>query len=301
MTSLNIEQLPINYLFFIAGIFGAVAGSFISMLVHRLPNILQRQWNDECRAYLTEQNKNKDYSTASSVDEPPPESLAFPNSYCPHCNSPLRLIDNIPIFGFLINRGRCHNCSNTIHWRYLAIELLGVCVAILSILTFGVDISAVAAMLFGWTLLALLFIDLEHQLLPDSLTQLLLWGGLLINSKAIFTTLNSSLWGAVLGYLSLWLILHIYRIITGRDGMGYGDLKLLAALGAWCGWEMLPQIILIASITGILISIPALLRSNKALTSAIPFGPFLAIGGWSALLWGESINNIFAAIGRVFL
>ena len=270
---------------------GAIAGSFLSMLVYRLPLILRSQWNKECREFLQlESKKNGDghHITISS-----------PRSHCPHCKQPLRIVDNIPVIGFLLNRGHCHYCNHPIGWRYLILELLGITVAVISTLHFGPSINAVtglwpfeaiAAMWFGWILLALLFIDLEHQLLPDSLTQLLLWSGLIVNQWGLFTTPSSALWGAITGYLVLSLIFHLYKMATGRDGMGGGDLKLLAALGAWCGWALLPQILLIASICGLLVAIPWLLlkkdKSSPTLLTAIPFGPFLAIGGWISLLWG---------------
>ncbi len=292
-------------------VMGAIIGSFITMLVHRLPRIMERQWREECRAFL-----QLDQGAEGSVsDGLPPEpmqkpnkrgfSLAYPPSHCPHCSHPLRLIDNIPLFGFLLNRGRCHHCGHTIGWRYLTIELLSIVVAVMAAVVFGPGLQAVAAMGFGWTLLALLFIDLEHQLLPDPLTMTLLWSGLLLNQQHLFASPSAALWGAVSGYLALWGVLHLYRLVTGRSGMGGGDLKLLAALGAWCGWTLLPQILLFASLSGLLIATPLLLLQRSSGESAdtnlyrtpIPFGPFLALAGWITLLWGASLESLPVTIG----
>ncbi|MBT3309068.1 MAG: prepilin peptidase [Gammaproteobacteria bacterium] len=281
-------QQPTPFLIF-SMLMGAIIGSFLTMLVHRLPRIMEREWHSECQQLLTPE------TTQEITQEAIEESLAFPGSYCPHCNHPLRWIDNLPILGFLLNRGRCHHCDTAIHWRYLLLELMSVAVATSTALLLGPGLQAVAVMLFSWVLLALLFIDLEHQLLPDSLTYLLLWSGLLFNQLQLFTTPSSALWGAVAGYLSLWSVFHIYRLLTGKIGMGRGDFKLFAALGAWCGWAVLPQILLIASFSGILIALPLLLlkqrpSSSPILTTAIPFGPFLAIGGWITVTWGDLLN-----------
>ena len=278
-----LEPLPFLLL---SILLGAIIGSFLTMLVHRLPNMLHRAWKQECQALLHPEQE---------VEPERSENLVFPNSYCPHCNRPLRWIDNLPLLGYLLNRGRCHQCKTPIHWRYPLLELLAVAVAATSALHFGPGLQAVAAALFGWALLALLFIDLEHQLLPDSITLPLLWSGLLLNQLELFTTPTAALWGAVVGYLSLWSVFHLYRGFTGREGMGRGDFKLFAALGAWCGWMLLPQILLIASLSGIVVALPLLLlrkQSTAMMTTAIPFGPFLAIGGWLTLLLGDRLTPL---------
>ncbi len=280
------------------GILGAVIGSFLSMLVYRLPRIMQRQWRSECQEFL---------GVEDGAEGEKKESLWLPRSHCPHCSHPLRLVDNIPVIGFLLNRGHCNHCNHPIGWRYLTIELLAIAVAITATLHFDQPLHASAAMGFGWILLALLFIDLEHQLLPDPLTQILLWSGLLVNQWDLFAAPSEALWGAVAGYLALWMVFHLYRLVTGCSGMGGGDLKLFAALGAWCGWLLLPQILLIASLSGIVVGIPFILSKRKKgepggiarnsvtpiwAVTPIPFGPFLALGGWIALLWGGEINRL---------
>lgn len=288
----------------VAIVMGAIIGSFITMLVHRLPRIMDRQWREECREFL-QLERGEGGAVPMDASQQSGFSLSRPPSHCPHCSQPLRLIDNIPLFGFLLNRGTCHHCGHPIGWRYLAIELLSMAVAVMAAVVFGPGIQAVAAMAFGWTLLALSFIDLEHQLLPDPLTMILLWSGLLLNQNHLFTSPSAALWGAVSGYLVLWVVLHLYRLVTGRSGMGGGDLKLLAALGAWCGWMLLPQILLIASITGLLIATPLLLLQRSSGDPAgadlyrtpIPFGPFLAVAGWITLLWGGSLESLPTTIG----
>ncbi len=274
-------------------IVGALIGSFLTMLVHRLPRMMERNWRAECHQYLQiETDKEKEERA---------ENLAFPGSHCPHCKHPLHWTDNIPILGYLINRGRCRYCGEPIHWRYLFLELLSVAVAITAAVQFGPGLNAMAAMGFGWTLLALLFIDLEHQLLPDELTLPLLWSGLLLNQFSLFAPPAEALWGAVAGFLSLWIIFHLHRLLSGRSGMGRGDFKLFAALGGWCGWTVLPQILLIASVSAMIIALPLLLVSRQPdsrtlMTTAIPFGPFLAIGGWVTLFWGDLLSPYFMAL-----
>lgn len=277
----------------LSALLGAIVGSFLTMLVHRLPRIIERDWQQECRTLLSMQEP------VTAAEGPANENLAFPASYCPHCEQPLRWRDNLPLLGYLFNRGRCHHCRTPIHWRYPLLELMAMAVAVVAALHFGPGLQAAAATLMGWALLALLFIDIDHQLLPDSITLPLLWGGLLLNQLQLFTAPTDALWGAVAGYLSLWLVFHLYKTVSGREGMGRGDFKLLAALGAWCGWTLLPQILLIASISGIALTLPLLLRSRSTpvMTTAIPFGPFLAIGGWSTLLLGDLLTPLLLTGG----
>lgn len=279
MNPLWMEPLPFLLLL---TLLGAIMGSFLSMLVHRLPRMMQQEWHNECQQLLFQQQNRS----------PATENLAFPNSYCPHCHHPLRWRDNLPLLGYLINRGRCYHCHHPIHWRYFAIELLATLVAFTAALHFGPTTAAVLSAAVGWVLLALLFIDLEHQLLPDSLTLPLLWGGLIANQFSLFASPSSALWGAIAGYLSLWTIFHLYRLFTGKIGMGHGDFKLFAALGAWCGWQLLPQILLFASVIGILAALPLLWKRQVTLTSAIPFGPFLALGGWLSLMFGNLMQPL---------
>ncbi|HIJ21957.1 MAG: prepilin peptidase [Gammaproteobacteria bacterium] len=291
MNLLEFLQAPLPFLV-LSTLLGAIAGSFLSMLVYRLPLIMRQQWHAECCQLLSTPEEKADNTL----------SLSLPRSFCPHCRHPLRLIDNIPITGYLLNGGKCHFCASPIGWRYISVELLGIAIAVIAALHWGPSLHALAAMLFGWILIALLFIDLEHQLLPDPLTLSLLWSGLLLNqSTALFTSPSNALWGTVAGYLILWLIYHLHKLLTGREGMGHGDFKLLAALGAWCGATLLPQIILLASLSALAIALPLLLiqrirsksRDNTSVTTtAIPFGPYLALGGWLSLLYGEVINSL---------
>ncbi len=282
--TLLLQQQP-NLTLVLALLLGAVIGSFLSVVIHRLPGMMIREWQQECQALSTAPP-----TTNRAVEE---ESLALPRSRCPHCRHPLRIIDNLPLLGFLLNRGRCHHCGEAISWRYPLLELLAMGVAVSTWFQFGPTITAVVAALVGWALLALLFIDLDHQLLPDSLTQPLLWGGVICNQWGLFTTPSSALWGAVSGYLTFWTLFQLYHRVAGRHGMGAGDFKLLGALGAWCGWEALPQIVLLSALSALLVTLPLLLWSRQRndqpdsiLTTAIPFGPFLAGAGWFTLLFG---------------
>ena len=268
---------------------GAVMGSFLTMLTHRLPRMLEQAWHTECQTILR-------VAPTTTAER---ENLAFPRSYCPSCHQPIHWYRNIPLLGYLAARGRCNHCNQPIPLRYLLLELLAIAVAAIATIHWGPGLAAIAAMGFGWTLLALLFIDLQHQLLPDQITLPLLWSGLILNQFSLFTSPEASLWGAIAGYLLLWIIFHLYQQLTGREGMGHGDFKLLAALGAWCGWIALPQILLIASIGGLLVGLPTLLLKNgqsqlreQIRTVPIPFSPFLAAAGWIALLWGEHINQM---------
>ncbi len=288
MTSLHtlweLFQLPYPFLL-LSMVVGAIIGSFLTVVVHRLPQMMERSWQQACQPL------------SPSCSEPlaTEESLSFPGSYCPHCRHSLRWRDNLPLLGYLLNRGRCRQCQAPIHWRYPLLELLGVSVAALSALQFGPGLQAITATILGWALLALLFIDLEHQLLPDSITLPLLWAGLLLNHHfTLFTAPSSALWGGVAGYLALWSVYQAHHFWTGREGIGRGDFKLLAALGAWCGWELLPQILLMASLGAIVIALPLLLRKSATpvMTTAIPFGPFLAVSGWFTLLWGSLLTPV---------
>jgi len=281
-------QQPTPFLM-VSLLLGAVVGSFLTMLVHRLPRILERTWHTECQSLLG-------LNPATTTNH---ENLAFPRSYCPNCHQPIHWYRNLPLLGYLSTGGHCDHCDQPIPFRYLLLELLAISVAAIAATHWGPGSQAIAAMGLGWTLLALLFIDLQHQILPDPLTQPLLWGGLILNQFSLFTSPEASVWGAIAGYLLFWSIFHLYQKLTGREGMGHGDFKLLAALGAWCGWIMLPQIVLIASIGGLLVGLPMLLLKNghnrltqQVRTTPIPFGPFLATAGWVALLWGEEINRL---------
>lgn len=273
----------------IAALFGLVIGSFLNVVVHRLPVMLERQWRLQC-AELT--------GTAPAA-ETEPYSLVRPRSRCPHCGHAISALENIPVLSYLWLRGKCSTCGQAIHWRYPAVELLTGLLSFAVAWQFGFGLIALAALLFTWMLVALAFIDLETQYLPDNLTLPLLWLGLLVNLNNGFVPLSQAIIGAMTGYLSLWLVFHGFRLITGKEGMGYGDFKLFAALGAWLGWQQLPFIILAASLIGALTGLAMILMRGHDRRVPIPFGPFLCAAGWVALLWGPQITQAYLRFARL--
>lgn len=269
----------------LAGMFGLLLGSFLNVVIHRLPVMMQREWRIACEEILTEQG--------CQVSGPPAPSerydLITPRSACPHCGHAITALENIPVFSWLALRGRCSGCKASISPRYPLVELLTAAVFATVAWHFGWGAQAAWAMVLSGALIALTFIDLDTQLLPDSLTLPLVWLGVLLGLAPVFTTLPSAVIGAVAGYLSLWSVCRLFKLLTGKDGMGEGDFKLLAALGAWLGWQMLPVIILLSSVVGTVFGIAILLRQRAGRELKIPFGPYLAIAGWIALLWGQQL------------
>jgi leader peptidase (prepilin peptidase) / N-methyltransferase len=276
-------------LFALIGILGLVAGSFLNVVAYRLPIMMERAWRQQ----------------AAELDEAPPVetphatadrafNLWWPPSACPGCGKPIGLWQNIPVLSYLLLRGRCSACAQPIPKRYPIVEAAAALTGIVVALVFGPTFQTVAALGFTWTLLALALIDIDHKLLPDSLTLPLLWAGLLLslfafNGAPLFADLRSSVIGAAAGYLSLWLVFHVFKLVTGKEGMGYGDFKLLAALGAWLGWQMLPLVILLSAAVGAVVGIALIVVQGRSRHTPLPFGPYLAGAGWIALLWGPDI------------
>jgi len=279
-----IEPLATIPAFFIgvAFVLGLVVGSFLNVVSHRLPRMMERDWKLQC-AELCETN----------LAEAPSYNLVTPGSSCPHCGHRIAWYENIPVFSFLLLRGRCSACRAPIAWRYPVLELACGLLTAYAAWHFGWGMEAVAAWVLLWFLLALTAIDLETQLLPDALTLPLLWLGLLINLDATFATLEAAVIGAVAGYLSLWTVYQLFRLLTGKEGMGFGDFKLLAALGAWFGWTLLPAIVLAASLVGAVVGITMILAAGHDRARPIPFGPYLAMGGVIALFWGQDLASLY--------
>ena len=270
-------------LYVTAGFVGACVGSFLNVVIHRLPRMMEAQWRAECAALAAE--------TAGAAAEAPPQetfNLLRPASRCPSCGTAIKAWHNVPVAGWLWLRGRCAACRAPISARYPAVEAAAGLMAVLMAWRFGATGAAVAAMVFGWALIALTFIDLDTQLLPDDITLPLLWLGLLANALGAFTDLRSAVFGAVAGYLLLWLVYWGFRLLAGKEGMGYGDFKLLAALGAWTGWQVLPFIVLVSAGTGAVVGGLLLWRSKSGTDTRIPFGPYLALGGLAGLVWGPA-------------
>lgn len=270
-------------------IFGLLVGSFLNVVIYRLPKMLERDWQIDAAQVL---------GTASETDRvDTPFNLAQPRSQCPGCGTQVKAIDNIPIVSFVLLRGRCGQCQNPISLQYPAIELTTGLVTLFLIHHFGLSSAAVLACLLTYALIALSTIDYRTTLLPDSITLPFLWLGLLANINGTFTDLTSAVVGAMAGYLSLWSVYWGFKLLTGKDGMGFGDFKLLGLLGAWLGWQMLPVIIILSSLAGAIIGL-SLIALGRDKDHPIPFGPYLAIAGWTALIWGESLTaHYFELLG----
>ena len=269
----------------LAGLLGLMIGSFLNVVIHRVPKMMQRE---------------SDNYVASETGQPLPHTdrynIVVPRSACPSCGHAIGALENIPVLSYLALRGKCKACKAPISTRYPAIELLtGVLSAVL-IWHFGAGLAGLSSLLFVWLLIAMTFIDADTQLLPDDLTFPLLWLGLLVNLHATFVPLHEAVIGAVAGYLSLWTIYWLFKLLTGKEGMGYGDFKLLAALGAWLGWKMLPVIILMSSMVGAVVGISLILLARRGRDMPIPFGPYLAAAGLLALLFGESLTRTYLRI-----
>lgn len=279
-------------------VFGLIIGSFLNVVIHRLPIMLEREWQAEARYFLGEEtaedqpNGQTDGQTDSQADDQKDTfNLAWPPSQCPACARRIRFRENIPLISWLILRARCPGCGNAISWRYPFVELLTGLLFLVTFVTFGWGWELLAAWIFTAFLITASAIDADTTLLPDQLTLPLLWLGLSVNSWGTFTDLQSAVWGAIAGYLVLWLVYHGFRLLTGKEGMGYGDFKLLAALGAWMGWMMLPIIILISATVAAIVGLLLILLLGRDRNLPIPFGPYLAAAGWIALVYGDSLLN----------
>ena len=266
---------------------GLLIGSFLNVVRHRLPRMLERQWHSECRALL-------EISAVPEAPEPRYD-LLVPRSRCPECAHPIAARDNIPVLSWCLLRGRCRHCRARIPVRYPLVELACALAFAGIAWQFGPGWQALWGAVLTASLLALALIDLDTQLLPDSLTQPLLWLGLIVNSRQIFSGLPAALAGAVAGYLCLWSVYWAFRLLTGREGMGQGDFKLLAALGAWLGWQALPMILFGASLVGAVVGIALIVFAGRGRQEPLPFGPFLAAAGWLMLLWGSPLRNLWLA------
>jgi leader peptidase (prepilin peptidase)/N-methyltransferase len=268
-------------------ILGLLVGSFLNVVIYRLPKMMEAEWREQCTELLCVGQEAADETPQKSA----PFNLVVPRSRCPHCGHQIASWENIPVISYLCLGGKCSACKSPISFRYPSVELVTGLLSVCVIYFFGATALGLAALVFTWCLIALTMIDVDTQLLPDSITLPLLWLGLIVNNFGLMTTLQSAFWGAVAGYLILWSVYWLFKLITGKEGMGYGDFKLLAALGAWMGWEFLPQIVLLSSLVGAVIGIALMIIKKRGKDIPIPFGPYLAIAGWIALIWGEHINR----------
>lgn len=260
-------------------ILGLIVGSFCNVVIYRLPLMLIEEWREECANFL-KQTYNKPALVIN---------LLLPRSHCPACQKPVAWWQNIPLFSYIFLRGKCHHCNIDIALRYPIVELLSSLSCLAIAIHFGVTWQTAALLPLTWGLITLIFIDLDHQLLPDNIVYPLLWLGLICNIFHLFSTTEDAIWGAIFGYSSLWLVAFLFKVIRKQEGMGHGDFKLLALFGAWLGWQVLPIIILLSSLLGSIIGISLILCKKHDYAKPIPFGPYLAIAGWITFLYGRNI------------
>ena len=261
---------------------GLCVGSFLNVVIHRVPKMLERGWATQCAELRGE-----------TPAEAPPYNLVVPRSACPSCGHRIGALENVPVLSWLVLKGRCRACGTAISSRYPLVEVLGAALALAALWKFGATWQAAAACVFLWTLAALTFIDFDTQLLPDGMTLPLLWAGLIANTFDLFVPLKTAVIGAVAGYLALWTVYWLFKLVRGKEGMGYGDFKLLAALGAWLGWQMLPLIVLLSSIVGAAIGITLIVFKGRDHSVPLAFGPYLAIAGAIALFFGPAIVKVY--------
>ncbi|MES9981456.1 MAG: A24 family peptidase, partial [Candidatus Thiodiazotropha sp. 6PLUC5] len=285
MTVFNFLAQNSGAFLLLATLIGLIIGSFLNVVIHRLPKMMEQQWHQDC-------DELKGLSQTESA-ETETYNLNTPTSHCPNCQHKIRPWENIPVVSWLVLKGRCSNCQNPISVRYPIIEAVTGLLSFWIAFHFGFTWETLAALILTWSLVALTMIDFDVQLLPDNITLPILWLGLLINLGDLFTDINSAVIGAAAGYMALWSVYQLFKRLTGKEGMGYGDFKLLALLGAWLGWQYLPQIILLSALVGAVVGILLIVVRGRDRNIPIPFGPYLAAAGWISLMWGEQINQAY--------
>ncbi|MGR8933222.1 MAG: prepilin peptidase [Gammaproteobacteria bacterium] len=284
---MTLIQLLQDNLAFFAGciaLLGLLVGSFLNVVIYRLPLMMQRSWRKDCVEFL---ELDDQFPTGETFN------LTWPGSRCTHCQTAIKAYQNIPVISYIFLHGRCATCKMPISARYPIVEALTGLASASVAWRFGYGYETLFALLLTWALIALSGIDIDHQLLPDSISFPLLWLGLLLSLSALFTDSHASIIGAAAGYLSLWTVYQLFKLATGKEGMGYGDFKLLAVFGAWLGWQLLPIIILLSSLVGALIGTLMIIFVKRDRNLPIPFGPYLAAAGWIALLFGKELNQLY--------
>lgn len=308
----TLTTVPIVWLGFIF-ILGLLVGSFLNVVIHRVPIMLEREWKSQAEEILSERRAaDGGQSELTSAVGPQPSAsaspkynLIVPRSACPKCSAPITAAQNIPVVSWLLLRGKCANCKAPISARYPIIELFTAILSAAVAWKFGVHWYTAAALFFTWMLIAMSGVDFDTTLLPDNMTLPLLWVGLLLSivgtdpSLGLPVDMKSSIIGAVAGYLSLWSVYHLFKLLTGKEGMGYGDFKLFGALGAWLGWQSLPLIILLSAFTGAVVGITLIVVRGRDRNIPIPFGPYLAAAGWIALMWGDELIGSYLRMSGI--
>lgn len=290
-----IRAFQVNTTFFYCTviILGLIIGSFLNVVIHRLPMMLMRDWRRDCREFLNEKFPG-DLTTAPPTPELTTKyNLVAPGSACPHCGHKISALENIPVLSYVFLKGRCKACHARISLRYPIIETISALLAFIVAWKFGVSYAFLFAAFLTWALISLTMIDFDHQYLPDQITLPFLWIGLILNLNGMYTDSHSAILGAAAGYLSLWIVYHLFKLITGKEGMGFGDFKLLALFGAWLGWQMLPAVILISTVIGSIVGITLIVLKQHERGKPIPFGPYLAGAGWVAMIWGKDLNTLY--------
>ena len=270
-------------------VFGALIGSFLNVVIYRLPVMMQREWRNDCLEFLEQ----------PGVADEERFNLSVPRSRCGHCGHQIGVLENIPLISYLALRGKCASCNTPISAQYPLVELFTAIVSVTVGWHFGVSLQAMAALLLSWCLIAASGIDIGHKLLPDNITLPLLWLGILLSLFDVFVSLEDSVLGVMFGYMTLWTVFILFKLVTGKEGMGYGDFKLLAALGAWLGWQMLPLVIILSAVVGTVTGIAMIAVGRHARQAPIPFGPFLAAAGLCALLWGPELVSAYLGMRGV--
>ena len=272
---------------------GLVVGSFLNVVIHRLPQMLDREWDAQAADLLEQKGSADAAAKLRGAGAAARYNLVTPPSTCPHCGHRIRAWENIPILSYLFLRARCAACKAPISVRYPIVEAVSGILSGYIGWRYGLTLATVGALFLMWSLIALTVIDIDTQLLPDDITLPLIWVGLLVNLNGTFVPLQGAAIGAVAGYLSLWAVYWLFKLATGKEGMGYGDFKLLAAVGAWLGWKMLPVVILLSSLVGAIVGIGLIVFARHGRNTPIPFGPYIAAAGLIALFWGETINRTY--------
>jgi leader peptidase (prepilin peptidase)/N-methyltransferase len=284
--------LETNLTFFVisVAVLSLLVGSFLNVVIYRLPKMMQNEWQCDCRELLQDELK------AEPKDKPKTFNLAKPDSHCPSCNTPIKAWQNIPVISYLLLKGKCANCQTKISKRYPAIELLTAVASAVVAYQFGFSAQSLVLIPLTWAFISLMFIDIDHMLLPDQITLPLLWAVLIAANWNVFLTPMATIWGAIAGYLFLWTVYWVFKLVTGKEGMGHGDFKLLAVIGAVVGVIQLPMVIIMSSIVGAIVGIGLIVTSGAGRNTEIPFGPYLAIAGWIVMLWGGEIFNWYMGL-----
>lgn len=314
MAFIELLQTQEIFLLIIVGLFSLAVGSFLNVVIHRLPVMMHKTWRSQCIELLSDDEPPADSATipkgtaedsSKATPEAPPlekkekYNIVVPRSACPQCGHKITAAENIPIISYLMLKGKCSNCKTPISKRYPIIEFFTMLLSIIVAWKFGFSWQCAAALLLTWALICASVIDFDHKLLPDDITLPFLWIGILLNLFGLFTASQASIIGAIAGYLSLWSVYWVFKLLTGKEGMGYGDFKLLAVFGAWLGWQSLPGIILLSSFVGAVVGISLIVVKGRDKNIPIPFGPYLAAAGWIYLLWGSQLTQMYFSIAGI--